>query len=101
MYSSSSSSSSSSSVSADLMVGYNHKGLLAKACWKPYREVMLASCLGCVFHVLIALGKIGILHGYCSGVWLKEPDVMSSSDGASWNEERFWWYINTIVYDLK
>ena len=43
----------------------------------------------------------GILHGYCSGVWLKEPDDMSSSDGASWNEERFWWYINNIVYDLK
>jgi hypothetical protein len=36
-----------------------------------------------------------ILHGYCSGVWLKEPD------GASWNEERFWWYINKVVYDLK
>jgi hypothetical protein len=37
----------------------------------------------------------GILHGYCSGVWWKEPD------GASWNEERFWWYINKVVYDLK
>jgi hypothetical protein len=22
----------------------------------------------------------------CSGVWLKEPDAMSSSDGASWND---------------
>jgi hypothetical protein len=31
--------------------------VLARACWKPSREVMLASCLGCVFHVLIALGK--------------------------------------------
>ena len=34
----------------------------------------------------------------CHG--LKEPDVMSSSDGANWNEEWFWWYINKIVYDL-
>jgi hypothetical protein len=31
--------------------------VMARACWKPYREVMLASCLGCAFHVLIALGK--------------------------------------------
>jgi hypothetical protein len=49
-----------------------------------------------VFHVLIALGK----KEYCM-VIVQEPDVMSSSDGASWNEERFWWYINKIVYDLK
>ena len=26
---------------------------------------------------------------------------MYSSDGASWNEERLWWYINKIAYDLK
>jgi hypothetical protein len=31
--------------------------VLARDCRKPSREVMLASCLGCVFHVLIALGK--------------------------------------------
>ena len=31
--------------------------VLARACRKPSREVMIASCLGCVFHVLIALGK--------------------------------------------
>jgi hypothetical protein len=43
----------------------------------------------------------GILHGYCSGMWLKEPDVLSSSDDASWNEERFWWYINKLYTILN
>ena len=31
--------------------------VLARACRKSSREVMLASCWGSVFHVLIALGK--------------------------------------------
>jgi len=25
-------------------------------------------------------------------------DGMSSGDGASWNEERFWWYISKYMY---